>query len=152
MFTSLRRGCEGERLPSQPWPCDWLFQAVAVPYDQLPVELPPIDKLTGRGPSPLAQQHDWINTTCPKWALRRATCSCGPSVDWRWDSPHGYLISDCFELANSSSLCYCGAVHWTGFQGISYCKGTPTHTHTCMCANTRTNMCTHACTHTHTHT
>nr|KAG5703394.1 hypothetical protein BaRGS_022443 [Batillaria attramentaria] len=42
------------------------LQAVPVPYDQLPVELPKISTFTGRGPSPLAQQEDWINVTCPK--------------------------------------------------------------------------------------
>jgi leucyl-tRNA synthetase len=41
--------------------------AVAVPDDQLPVELPPVDNYepTDSGESPLAASTDWVNTTCP---------------------------------------------------------------------------------------
>jgi len=41
--------------------------AVAVPDDQLPVELPMVKDYepTGTGESPLAQVSDWVNTTCP---------------------------------------------------------------------------------------
>ena len=42
--------------------------AVAVPDDQLPVELPPVDHYepTDDGKSPLSRMDDWVNTTCPK--------------------------------------------------------------------------------------
>ncbi len=41
---------------------------VPVPEDQLPVELPDVEKYqpTGTGESPLAAIKDWVNTTCPK--------------------------------------------------------------------------------------
>lgn len=41
--------------------------AVAVPDDQLPVTLPPVDHYepTDTGESPLAAITDWVNTTCP---------------------------------------------------------------------------------------
>jgi leucyl-tRNA synthetase len=41
--------------------------AVAVPDDQLPVELPPIENYepTDTGESPLAQVSDWVNVACP---------------------------------------------------------------------------------------
>ena len=43
--------------------CGW----VAVPEEQLPVELPPVDSYepTDDGESPLAKMTDWVNTTCP---------------------------------------------------------------------------------------
>lgn len=43
--------------------CDW----VPVPEDQLPVELPPVEKYepTDNGDSPLADIEEWVNTTCP---------------------------------------------------------------------------------------
>ena len=42
--------------------------AVAVPEDQLPVELPKVDNYepTDTGESPLAVIDSWVNTTCPK--------------------------------------------------------------------------------------
>jgi len=41
--------------------------AVAVPDDQLPVTLPPVDHYepTDTGESPLSEIEDWVNTTCP---------------------------------------------------------------------------------------
>ena len=38
---------------------------VAVPDDQLPVELPDIDDYKPKGRSPLAAAEDWVNTDCP---------------------------------------------------------------------------------------
>ena len=37
-----------------------------VPYSELPVVLPKIDKLSSHGKSPLSEATDWINTKCPK--------------------------------------------------------------------------------------
>jgi len=42
--------------------------AVPVPEDQLPLLLPEVEKYqpTGTGESPLADIHEWVNTTCPE--------------------------------------------------------------------------------------
>ena len=44
--------------------CGW----VPVPEDELPVMLPEVENYepTDTGESPLANMHDWVNTTCPK--------------------------------------------------------------------------------------
>ncbi|KAL8590252.1 hypothetical protein ACOMHN_006368 [Nucella lapillus] len=61
-------------------------QAVPVPHKDLPVVLPAIDRLTGRGPSPLTQQDDWVHTTCPRCggAARRETDTMDTFVDSSW--------------------------------------------------------------------
>uniref|UniRef100_A0A665V8N0 leucine--tRNA ligase n=1 Tax=Echeneis naucrates TaxID=173247 RepID=A0A665V8N0_ECHNA len=40
--------------------------AVAVPEDELPVALPKLPSLTGKGMSPLEAAHDWVNCKCPR--------------------------------------------------------------------------------------
>lgn len=55
----------GEPIPLVHCPKDGI---VAVPEDQLPVELPHVEKYqpTGTGESPLAAIDSWVNTKCPK--------------------------------------------------------------------------------------
>ena len=44
-----------------------------MPEDQLPVELPNDIKLSGRGPSPLAQAREWQVASCGK-------CGCAALI------------------------------------------------------------------------
>ena len=59
---------------------------VAVPVEQLPVELPKVTNFTGRGDSPLAQVPEFVNVPCPKCGgkARRETDTMDTFVDSSW--------------------------------------------------------------------
>ena len=63
--------------------------AVAVPREDLPVELPRGIDLSGKGGSPLAQQEDWVNVPCP---------SCGAPARRETDTMDTFMCSSWYFL------------------------------------------------------
>ncbi|XP_068949380.1 leucine--tRNA ligase, mitochondrial-like, partial [Petaurus breviceps papuanus] len=60
--------------------------AVPVPLEDLPVTLPNITSITGKGASPLAMASEWINCSCPRCqgAATRETDTMDTFVDSAW--------------------------------------------------------------------
>uniref|UniRef100_A0A8C6TAV4 leucine--tRNA ligase n=1 Tax=Neogobius melanostomus TaxID=47308 RepID=A0A8C6TAV4_9GOBI len=59
---------------------------VAVPVKELPITLPKMVSLSGKGASPLEFAHDWVNCKCPrcKGPARRETDTMDTFVDSAW--------------------------------------------------------------------
>ena len=92
--------------------CGW----VAVPEDQLPLELPNVESYepTDDGESPLAKMTDWVNTTCPCCGgpAKRETDTmpnwAGSSWYWlRYMDPHNDK-----EFCSKEAENYWGPVDW----------------------------------------
>ncbi len=95
--------------------CDKCGQ-VAVPQEQLPLELPDVDSYepTDNGESPLAKMTDWVNTTCPKCGgpAKRETDTMPQwaGSSWyflRYMDPHNHNA-----LASTEALQYWAPVDW----------------------------------------
>ncbi|XP_057690507.1 probable leucine--tRNA ligase, mitochondrial isoform X2 [Corythoichthys intestinalis] len=59
---------------------------VAVPEEHLPITLPKLSSITGRGASPLEAAHDWVNCKCPRCdgPAKRETDTMDTFVDSAW--------------------------------------------------------------------
>ncbi|HLV60807.1 MAG TPA: leucine--tRNA ligase [Fredinandcohnia sp.] len=69
--------------------CDPEGEGISVPYEDLPVRIPPInvaEVLTGTGEPPLAKVPEFVHTTCPKCGgpARRETETMDTFVDSSW--------------------------------------------------------------------
>ncbi len=92
--------------------CGW----VAVPYDQLPVELPEVESYepTENGESPLSLMTDWVNCKCPRCG-GRAERETDTMPQWAGSS--WYFLRYCDphndkELASREALEYWMSVDW----------------------------------------
>lgn len=88
--------------------------AVAVPDDQLPVELPPVERYepTDTGESPLAAITDWVNTACPECGqpVRRETDTMPNWAGSSWYYLRYYDARNDQAFAARDKLDYWGAV------------------------------------------
>lgn len=88
--------------------------AVAVPDDQLPVELPKVENYepTDNGESPLSAIEDWVNTTCPECGkpAKRETDTMPNWAGSSWYYLRYYDANNSKVFADRKKLDYWGAV------------------------------------------
>ncbi|KAK7887233.1 hypothetical protein WMY93_026854 [Mugilogobius chulae] len=96
----------------------------AVPVEDLPVTLPKLVSISGKGASPLESAHDWINCKCPRCngSAKRETDTMDTFVDsawyyFRYTDPHN--TNSCLKVLLSNNddggvavTCWESADHW----------------------------------------
>ncbi|KAI4873985.1 hypothetical protein NFI96_032066, partial [Prochilodus magdalenae] len=70
---------------------------VAVPVEDLPVELPKVPFLTGKGASPLQSAHEWASCSCPRYCFVLTVSVCLlPPLLFQGIMMFGIYVFDCF--------------------------------------------------------
>ncbi len=107
-----------QRFWGEPIPLVWCEDCgwQAVPYDQLPVELPEVVEYepTEDGESPLANIDDWVNTTCPHCGkpARRETDTMPNWAGSSWYFLRYMDPKNDQEFVSREALNYWGKVDW----------------------------------------
>uniref|UniRef100_A0A669C340 leucine--tRNA ligase n=1 Tax=Oreochromis niloticus TaxID=8128 RepID=A0A669C340_ORENI len=93
---------------------------VAVPEEELPVTLPKLPSITGKGASPLEAAHDWVNCKCPRLHLTPFMLFVSETLFMCYREPfrkllvQGLIKGQTFKLAGSGQYLKREEINFTG--------------------------------------